>query len=285
MKQYMRLTAFTLIELLLGVTIFTVILGTLFGVLVAMQKANRLRDDYAVVSQAARFSYEPIVRALKAADAVQSVYNNQGGCFVTRGFYLEEASRSVQSGNYSNPGSYSNMSLVKLQPGGQRLVTIAAEKTFDTTNGPTYQWVKRTFEIGLNPNADPDNIAKQNQAILETVWHINLSSQWPTSLRYQGPPGQCPPNAHNLNWSQYSQRALTPAKANIREFAVRIASPVITSTGVPLSTTTTSPFATIEVVAEYNHSNNLAKNPPPLALRSTITPTFNYGAVNEPDSY
>jgi prepilin-type N-terminal cleavage/methylation domain-containing protein len=277
--QSRNLEGFTLLELLVSVTIFTIILAALFAVLVALQEADRFRDRNTQVTQSARYAYEPIVRALKAADAEETVFTS-AGCRTVRGFYLEDGNQVLTETNLANYDTFStNTFALKKQ---QRLVVISAEPTYDTQSGlgPMKEWVRREYELADN-DPDPDNpSATPNQTIIEKTYTQRPDLKWPKSI--SDPKNQnCSPGSE-LHWGvgPKTTRKLTSSKTNIVKFNVRIASPV------RLPKAEKSPFVTLEITTAhglYSKSEYVGtkKYVPVLTVRSTITPTFSYGVVHE----
>ena len=272
-------SGFTFIELLVGVTIFTVVLASLFAVLVSLLNADRFRDRYAVVTQAARFAYEPIVRSLKSANADESLLADDGSCVTVRGFY-------VVNGNGRLVRNYklSAFTPIPALENGHRLVAITAEDYQDDTNGPMKRWIKREYQLAEN-DPDPDDPTRTpNNTIIETTYEAGIPRfEWPNKMVSD----TC--EQYLAHWKRTSTppRKLTSAKSNIHRISVRMATPTL-KPGADRS-----PFVTLEISAshgKYTGDSPSYRDPvnftsktyvPPLTLRSTITPTFSYGVIHD----
>ncbi len=248
-----RWQGYTLIELLIAVTLFSVLLGTIFSVFSTMRQAERFRDENVRLTQAASFSFEPIIRAVQAGNATEAIrpeqeqrdaYGLTNDCAEVRGFYAESPS--------------ANQKLIKTE-GEFNIATIREEKVFNPDLGMISKWVKYVYSWNRLDNT-----------IEETVWEVAnpQSNSWPTPL------SSCGPSA----WINIPDRTrvLTPSDVEVKDFRVRIVAPVLghDENGLPQHFIR-SPFVTITLTVGYPAGRRSVAVP--VTFRSTVVPTFSYG--------
>ncbi len=247
-----RVPAFTLVELMASIVIFTAILATLLSSISAVREAERFRDENVALTQAASLGFEPIIRSLRQANAFITVTGPNNTCVTVRGFYIMENGQLKTTFTSSNAG-VSNYTLV----------TVAAEPTYGSQSGATMQWVKREYSVTAN--------AAQ---LLEVSSVANPAYAWPTPL------DEC--HHVGLIWnSKASEKRLTSVGLKASLFPLRLVAPVFTlepGNQIPsLQANSTAPFVTLGLTVENPHG----RNAPPVSLQTTITPTFSYGDQRE----
>jgi type II secretory pathway pseudopilin PulG len=260
-----RFSAFTLIELLAGVAIFTGILAALLAVTSSLWRTERFRDDNVALTQAASYAYEPILRAIKASDAEEKIYDpRSGACVIVRGYYVLEGNATPILEREAWQDLQEN----------QKLVTIDAEPVYDedTNLGSIYKWVRREYSFttrDANGRAIP-------QTLKEKVVEINSTAittyAWPRPLTG----GNCTP-ALNQKWADNAaegkERTLSSDKAVISRLGLRLQSPQIEQVTGLLQN---APFISLELTVRHP-----SERVPPFVVRSTVTPTFSYGDQRE----
>ncbi len=246
-----RQHGFSTVELLASVVIFATIMGALFSVIAALKRNDRFRDVNVLTAQAASYTFEPIIRALRSADAVDTVAG-PNGCTTIRGFYLLQGGQAQTTFNLaSGPTSLGET---------DKLVVVDTEKNYDATQtiGTAYEWVKRDYTLVTEPNG--------NRAIRQTTYHVSDPIYaWPTPLDSCRRP---------TVWSVIEEKELTGPNTTVAQFALRLASPLLDQSRARLA-----PFATLKIVV--NHVGLASDNATPVTLETTITPTFSYGEQRE----
>ncbi len=258
----MKWRGYTLIELLFSIALFSSLLGILFSVFGAINRAQNFHDANSHLTQAATLAFEPMVRALKSANAVEQVNFTsdlpkqdeslkRSGCLSVRGFYLETALEDDKDAVLSPDTN-------------DKLVTITAEPTFNE-QGSSYRWVRREFVVTVNPDT-------KNRQLIENDY--DAIKAWPEPL------SSCkPPTAWNTDINKVRTQTLTPPDVQVDSLSIRMVSPVV-PTSVNANLAVGSPFAQVVLMV------SLLKPPkhqivPPVTLQTTVVPTFTYGEQRE----
>lgn len=230
-------TGYTLLELLFAMTLFSMLLALIFTVFSSLRKTERFRDENVRLTRAASFAFEPMVRSIKHADAVEELDLPGIGCKSVRGFY----------GNTTGPLFSTDSN------GNVAVVTVAQDKIFDEqTNGTVYRWVKRSYQV-------------ENGKLTEKTWRIadTTNFAWPKPLSCH----------RDTIWQEDDRnptRNLIGDGVKVKEFLVRMEAPVLSAEG----TFEKSPFITLVLTVVPDKTNVIA---PPVTFTSTIVPTFVYG--------
>ncbi len=123
-----RVNAFTLVELLISVSIFTTILGTFFSVVSSVRRAESFRDNTAKLTQSASYGFEPIVRSIKDAEGLELVRNTSGQSMCVRGYYLRDADPALVGT-------------------GQVLTTLSIDRKRESNGEVTRTLVRRDYNL------------------------------------------------------------------------------------------------------------------------------------------
>lgn len=155
MKQMQ--TGFSLVELLISVAIFAGIMGTFFSVISSIQRAERFRDTSTVLTQAASYGFEPLVRAVREADGVECV-SFAGQKYFVRGFYVRNQDPSI------------------IQSGDITLTTLTSEQERLPGNASQVTLVRRDYAVTpgnilteTTYRAVSANVAANNKTCSETI--------------------------------------------------------------------------------------------------------------------
>lgn len=237
--------AFTLLEVLAAVVIFTSIIGVLFSVDAALQRTNRFRDDSIILTRSLSYAFEPVVRSLRTADASE-VIKTPDGCLKVRGFYgLDAAEQPVASRSDT---------IVQTD----RVATVHAEAYFDEVQGSRKRWVKRVYAV----------LERENETVLtETRYIVPSGSEfaWPRPLN------SCSHPASAIWRQDGNPTVLTSEGANVAELTFTLITPT------PEAVQMQAPYA----IVFLSLKSSLGRLERPLTAQTTITPTFAYGAQRD----
>ncbi len=188
MKQY---AGYTMLELLFGIVLFSALLGTVFSVFSTLRTAEKFRDDNAKITQAANYSFEPMVRAIKQADAQITIKDENGICNKTvRGFYAKTGSNQTSLDRFDNP----------------IIITVSADKVSDPVLGSIHTWVKRQFQI-------------EGDVLKEKVFEVDRNHRWPLPL------SEC---NDQFGWVQVGETQLTnSSELSSSNFQVTMIAPIV----------------------------------------------------------
>ncbi len=254
----MKLRAFTLIELLAGVLIFSMLLSVLFSVFAAMRKSERFRNENVRLTQAATYAFEPIIRSLKASDA-RETFLVGSSCLTVRGFYgFDDSALPVVA----------IQEWTVFQPTRMKLVTIDAEPIFVSGTGQVKRWVKREYFLASSPTQPANN------QLIEKTWYAQPGFEWPVPLG--SPNGACSQSPVHWSASPNGERMLTSESLHVTQFTGRMIVPVVNE-GSSLGITKNAGFVSLSLTV----SDPKARSATPVTLQTTITPTFNYGEQSE----
>ncbi len=254
MKQ---LRGYTLVELLVSIVIFSGVLGTLFSVLANLRKSEIFRDRTNALTQSASLAFEPMIRSIKQADAVEW-HSINGQCVGIRGFYGTDDGMQPRIVSSALDG-VQRPSGKPVETSG--IATIDAEKVFDANGlGATLQWVKHVYTRDEASDGGPDKI-------VERMYHVaDASHTWPQPL---GSSTACP----RISWTKVDERLLTNADTTASQLQFTVSAPFVATSNVYRG----SPFVTVSLTV----ASPTGAIKPPFSLTSTITPTFSYGEQRE----
>lgn len=255
-----RIRGFTLIELLIATTIFSLVLATLFSVLAALQRVERFRDENTVVTQSANLAFEPIIRALKSADATILMRSNNE-CVTVRGFYGIDSAGAAVFALDTQTNAVTNLPKDRLAG----VAVIDTETYTDPQLGQTSRWVKKEYALGPNEVSDT---GQTYQTIIETTYHVSQTDavhQWPRVL------DGC---TSVIAWQQVASRYLTAKNIEVKDWQIRLAAPLVTESSSALRL---APFASVALTVMSPVKAERTQTARPIRLGTTITPTFSYG--------
>src|SRR3989344_7550131 len=124
---------FTLVELLVSVTLFTMLMGTFFAVVGSVRRAESFQGSTTTLTQSASYAFEPIVRDVKDAEGLELINLGTNQAFCVRGYYVRQRNPSV------------------LQNSTQ-LTTLAIERQRGASGVESKRLVRRDFDY--DPIAD-----------------------------------------------------------------------------------------------------------------------------------
>lgn len=230
---------YTLLELLFAITLFSAILAVIFTMFSSLRATETFREQNVRLTQAAGFAYEPIIRNIKQASAIEEI-KKDGQCISVRGFYGQAGGTKLTSA---------------LNQTNMTIVTISADKTFSEANGTVYEWVRREYERA--------GVEGKESLVEKTSKVVVPEFLWPKPL-----------SCHNDTiWGVPTVKTLTPSNVRVSEFKARLLAPVLASTSTSFQQ---SPFVTVKLVVETT-DKNLKVPVPPVTFESTVVPTFSYG--------
>lgn len=252
MRESHMTAGYTLVEVLVASVMLTAILGTLLSVTATLRRSERFRDENVSVTQTASYAFEPMVRSLRAADALISLKVSDG-CVTAKGFYGLDGSGSV------------TVRIQEGQPislpveGIAHLVTVDAESYLDPTLGPTSRWVKKEYVI---EGESPRRRLREDTSIIAS----GSDQSWPAPLN------EC--TAGRLAWVPVSSRYLSPETDTDTVFTSRLVIPLVR--GSQQGVVQNSPFVQVSLTVRRPEAQqrNLAGI---ASVGTTVTPTFTYG--------
>ena len=244
-----RLPGFTLLELLVGVIIFSSVLMILFSVFAAMRQTEQFRTDNSAVTQAGSSALAPVLNALQSAATFETVRLPNGVCSTIRGFYA------------TTDGVLPNWSDGSVQT-GNRLVVIDTATTFDSERGARTHWRKHEFFLQKN--------AKGTNQLVEATYAAIDPYLWPADLTTAS--NDCPSASAHWSTVAESEVAVTSDTVSVERFDLRFLPPLVTLAN-GASSVTNAPFVTLSLTLR----NTTAHQSPALPLTTTFVPTFSYG--------
>jgi hypothetical protein len=268
MNKRLVLPAFTLVEVLASVVIFTGVVGLLFSALSAMQRTDLFRRDNRAVAQAADLAFEPLVQSIKNASAKETV-RTPSGCVTVQGFYT-----TTNAGTLPNQNILDGTQATFSNENG-RLVVISADKDFDAQIGETQKWMRRDYFVRKN--------SRGNLALVEKTYQATTPYAWPNPLRSN--PDSC--EAFTEHWqpsvvtgsATEVEKELTSPDVTVSNFSVGFVAATVPSAGSTgdAAITQHAPYITLSLTI----SKPTSKVAQPVTLRTTLTPTFSYGETRD----
>lgn len=136
-----RLLGFTLVELLISVSLLTTVLGTFFAVLGTVRRSEAFRDSTTKLTTSASYGFEPIVRAIKDSEGLELIHFG-GATYCVRGYYL----RSVDPARVTDPGELTLTTLsVDVTRQDSQVLRQLVRRDFSLS--PTRQLVETTYRM------------------------------------------------------------------------------------------------------------------------------------------